>query len=127
MEAHAQPAHARTVLVVDDDAATRTFEEDLLRLAGYAVRKAASGGAALMHVAAAPIDAIVLDYWLPGSGGMTMCRRLREYIAADVPIIMVTADHTVGLEDLARNAGATGFLRKPFLAAELLEQLPPPT
>jgi len=119
MQTQEQPTPARTILVVDDDEATRTFEEDLLLLAGYTVRKVASGAAALASVVAAPIDVILPDYWLPATGGVTLCRRLQEYIAADVPIIIITADHTPGIEGLARDAGATGLLLKPFLAAEL--------
>lgn len=118
---------ARTILVVEDDEVTRSFEEELLLLDGYTVLSAASGAAALAHIAAAPIAVILVDYRLPDIDGVTLCRRLREQVGQDVPIILVTADRGPGLEGVARDAGATGFLLKPFLPLDLLDQIARPT
>ena len=125
--AQLQGANARTVLVIEDDEDTRAFEEDLLAMEGYAVLGAASGQAALAQVAAHRIDVILLDRRLPDADGIELCRRLREHVDGVVPIILVTADHSPGLEAAAREAGATTFVRKPFLPDDLLGLLPRPT
>ncbi len=126
---HAQPqrSNARTVLVIEDDEDTRQFVEDLLVMAGYAVLGAASGQAALAHVAAHRIDVILLDRRLPDADGVTLCHRLREHVDGVVPIILVTADRAPGLEAAARAAGVTDVLLKPYLPPDLLGRLPPPT
>ncbi len=125
--AHLQGANARTVLVIEDDEDTRQFVEDLLIMSGYAVLGAASGQAALAHVAAHRIDVILLDRRLPDADGVTLCPRLREHVDGGLPIILVTADRSPGLEAASRAAGATDFLLKPYLPADLLGRLPPPT
>ena len=125
--AHPQGAHARTVLVIEDDEDTRQFVEDILTMSGYAVLGAASGKAALAQVAAHAIDVILLDRRLPDADGLELCVRLRDLVDGAVPIIIVTADRSRGLEAAARDAGATDFLRKPYLPADLLRRLPPAT
>jgi DNA-binding response OmpR family regulator len=125
--AQLQGSNARTVLVIEDDEDTRQFVEDLLIMSGYAVLGAATGQAALTHVAAQRIDVILLDRRLPDADGVMLCPRLREHIDGVVPIILVTADRSPGLEAAARAAGATDFLLKPYLPADLLGRLPPPT
>jgi len=122
-----QGANACTVLVIEDDEATRQFVEDLLIMSGYAVIGAASGQAALAHVASRGFDVILLDRRLPDADGVTLCRSLREHVDSGVPIILVTADRSPGLEAASRAAGATDFLLKPYLPADLLRRLPPPT
>ncbi len=127
LNAQPQGADARTVLVIEDDEDTREFVEDLLSMAGYMVLGAASGKAALAQVAAHPIDVILLDRRLPDADGIELCRRLRGQVDSAVPIILVTADRSPGLEAAARDAGATDFLPKPYLPADLLGRLPSPT
>lgn len=122
-----QDATARTVLVIEDDEDTLHFVEDLLIMSGYAVLGAASGQAALAHLAGHGIDVILLDRRLPDVDGVVLCRRLREHIDGVVPVIIVTADRSPGLEAAARAAGATDFLLKPYLPADLLRRLPPAT
>ena len=125
--AQLQGSNARTVLVIEDDEDTRQFVEDLLIMAGYAVLGAASGQAALAHVVSQRIDVILLDRRLPDVDGVTLCSRLREHVDGVVPIILVTADRSPGLEAAGRAAGATDFLLKPYLPADLLGRLPAPT
>jgi len=115
-----QPPAASTILVVEDDDATRNFYEDLLMMEGYRVVSAATGHLAMVQVAAQSMDAIVLDYRLPDATGEHVCRQIRTVVASNVPILMVTADQSPGLEAEARAAGATAFLAKPFDPDELL-------
>ena len=77
-----------TVLLVEDDPATRQGLELALRL-GYGVRPAGTGEAALRDVREAKVDVVVLDVMLPGLDGFEVCRRLHD--DGNLPIIMLTA------------------------------------
>src|SRR3712207_4094921 len=84
---------AATILVVEDDAATREFFVDLLDMAGYQSRVAASGADALAQVAQHPVQVVLLDQRLPDMDGLDLGRALRASMAATVPMILLTADH----------------------------------
>ncbi|MGH3269380.1 MAG: response regulator, partial [Trebonia sp.] len=78
------------VLVVDDDAAVRQSLSTALGRDGYEVLAADSGGAALAHMAATSVDAIVLDVAMREPNGLEVCRRLRSR-GDRTPILMLTA------------------------------------
>jgi two-component system phosphate regulon response regulator PhoB len=112
------------ILVVDD-------EEDILELlrynlsqAGYGVRTAASGEAALRMTTEDLPDLMVLDLMLPGIDGLEVTRRLKKNSdTARFPIIMLTAkgeesDVVVGLE-----MGADDYVTKPFSPKILLARV----
>ena len=67
--------------------------------------------------------AVLLDLRLPDLDGFAVCRQLRATGHGDLPIILVTADHTAHLERQAVDIGVTSVLRKPFLPEALLERL----
>jgi CheY-like chemotaxis protein len=101
----------RTVLVVDDDAATRKLYQAFLGQA-YEVRAADSGVGAVELVESEPIDVIVMDLNLPGLDGwmaMSLIRARRP----NLPFLIVTSLTDGDLEARAKNAGASAFLRKP--------------
>jgi DNA-binding response OmpR family regulator len=93
-----------------------------LRDAGYAVRQAADGQAALRQLADDAVDLVILDLMLPDLNGLDICRRLRarqDYL----PVMMLTAksaefDRVLGLE-----VGADDYLTKPFSIRELLARV----
>jgi two-component system response regulator MprA len=116
------PVPAR-ILVVEDDAATSEFFVDLLSMAGYATHVAASGQAALAVLRAHPVNVVLLDRWLPDMDGLAVCRAIRAAIDATVPIILLTAERSPGLEVAAQDAGITTYLLKPFLPDVLLERV----
>jgi CheY-like chemotaxis protein len=78
------------VLVVDDDAAVRRSLSTALGRDGYEVQAADGGAAALAHLAAAAVDAVVLAVALPEPNGLEVCRRLRTR-GDRTPILMLTA------------------------------------
>ena len=110
------------LLVVEDDPRLAAVLARGLRENGYAVDRAADGGAALDHLHNNEYDAVVLDLMIPGIDGMEVCRRLRAERAA-VPVLMLTARDS--LDDRVRglDAGADDYLTKPFAFAELLARL----
>ena len=112
------------VLVVEDEAAIREMVAFALRKAEFEVTLAADAGAALVAIADAPPDLILLDWMLPGLSGLDLARRLRgEPGGGEVPIIMLTArgeeiDRVHGLE-----AGVDDYVVKPFSTRELVARI----
>jgi two-component system KDP operon response regulator KdpE len=109
------------VLIVDDEIQIRRLLGSMLEEAGYRVRKAETGKAALAEAAARPPDIIVLDLGLPDQSGIEVLKQLREWNHAPVLILSV-----LGEEDnkvAALDAGADDYLTKPFGESELLARL----
>lgn len=109
------------VLVVEDDPSIMDVTAFALERAGHAVRRAASGEAALDAFARAAPDIVVLDVGLPGMDGLEVCRRVRAEggAARDVPILFLSArdeeiDRVLGLE-----IGGDDYVTKPFSPREL--------
>jgi class 3 adenylate cyclase/CheY-like chemotaxis protein len=112
-----------TILVVDDTPQNIRLLEAMLVPAGYAVRGASSGEAALVLIAEAPPDIVLLDLIMPGIDGHEVCRRVRQMPNGTVlPVIMVTS---LGDEQKVRaiEAGADDFIARPIHAAELLARI----
>ena len=110
------------VLVVDDDAAVRRSLATALSRDGYEVLSAESGTVALAEVAAAGVDAIVLDIAMPDPNGLEVCRRIRAR-GDHTPILMLTARDLVDDRVAGLDAGADDYLAKPFALAELRARL----
>ena len=106
------------ILVVDDDAAILTFISMALSDEGYEVFTAEDGLSALELVLAQHPDLILLDMRMPGVDGRAFIQIYKERPDADIPIILMTADHS------DRNALADlpieGYLAKPFDLDDLL-------
>ena len=112
---------ARTVLVVEDEPKILQVVRDYLVDAGFTVRTAADGPAALATARAVRPDLVVLDLGLPGLDGIDVARELHR--RSPVPIIMLTArgdevDRVLGLE-----LGADDYLVKPFSPRELVARV----
>jgi two-component system, OmpR family, response regulator len=110
------------VLVVEDDAKMAAAIRRGLRFEGLVVDVASGGEQALRMAGATEYDAVVLDVMMPGLDGFETCRRLRAN-GVWVPVLMLTARHSV--EDRVRglDGGADDYLTKPFSLAELLARL----
>jgi len=111
-----------TILVVDDEPRVRESLKLALELEGYRVRTAADGLKAVMALADAPADAVVLDVAMPFVDGLEACRRLRA-AGSRVPILMLTARDTVDDRVAGLEAGADDYLAKPFALRELVARL----
>ncbi len=111
----------KTVLVVDDEPKIVDVVREYLEHAGFSVRTAGDGPAALERARALSPDLIVLDLGLPGLDGLDVARQLRR--SSRVPVIILTArgdevDRIVGLE-----LGADDYLVKPFSPRELVARV----
>ncbi len=110
-----------TVLMAEDDPAAAEMLEVLLEKAGYRVRVAMDGQAALDALDEGPApDVILLDWMLPRISGLEVCRKIRErWDALCLPILMVTAKADSESKSAAFEAGANDYITKPFFGAEL--------
>ncbi|HKE15016.1 MAG TPA: sigma-54 dependent transcriptional regulator [Kofleriaceae bacterium] len=107
------------VLVVDDEAGTRTALRELLRGQGYEVDLAADGAAALERLAELPPDVVVTDLDMPRMDGMELIARLHES-HGELPIIVVTSATEIRSAVAAMRAGAADYVTKPVDFDELL-------
>ena len=113
-----------SVLVVEDEDALATLLRYNLEREGFEPRLAGDGDEALIAVDERLPDVVVLDWMLPKTSGVEVCRRLRSRRETrNVPIIMLTArgeesDRIRGLE-----TGADDYVVKPFSMAELIARI----
>src|ERR671935_126816 len=111
----------RSILVVEDEMKIARLVRDYLVDAGFEVRVAADGEAALASARGSRPDLVVLDLGLPGQDGLDVTRELRRSSA--LPIVILTArgdeaDRIVGLE-----LGADDYVVKPFSPKELVARV----
>jgi two-component system phosphate regulon response regulator PhoB len=112
------------IAVVEDEAALVELLRYNFEKEGFRVTTAADGEAALVTVAEAKPDLVILDWMLPHVSGLEVCRQLRRKAETrDLPIIMLTArgeetDKVRGLE-----VGADDYVAKPFSPSELVARV----
>lgn len=103
------------ILIVDDDAASRTILRDVLEGAGYTVDEAADGVEALRRLAETTVHCVITDILMPNMDGYRLCYEIRNSPQlSQLPVIVHTATYTAaGDEKLASELGADRFIRKP--------------
>jgi signal transduction histidine kinase/ligand-binding sensor domain-containing protein/CheY-like chemotaxis protein/HPt (histidine-containing phosphotransfer) domain-containing protein len=118
------PALHGRVLVVEDQALNREVATGMLASLGVVVDTVGNGREALLALAAAPFDLVLMDCEMPVMDGYTATAqwRAREPVGARLPIIALTADATSEGRAAALAAGMDGHLAKPF-SREALEQI----
>lgn len=99
------------ILIVDDEAAIRELLQDYFELEGYRVSTAENGQAALKKVEAGP-DLILLDINMPGLDGLSVCRRIRQFVSC--PILFLTARVEDADKLIGFGAGGDDYIVKPF-------------
>jgi DNA-binding response OmpR family regulator len=110
------------ILIAEDDNVIAEFVAQGLREAGYAVEVVANGQEALKKALDGGYDAAVMDVMLPGLDGLSAIEQLRaKHIA--MPVLILSARHTVDDRVRGLQAGGDDYLTKPFAFAELLARL----
>jgi CheY-like chemotaxis protein len=105
----------KRVLIVDDEAETRTVLREFLEQAGYASAEAANGLEALAQAERLLPHAILLDIRMPDLDGFEVCRRLKANPGTKlIPVIIVTAVQNDTLNRLAYEVGALACIVKPL-------------
>jgi two-component system, chemotaxis family, chemotaxis protein CheY len=112
-------------LVVDDFSTMRRIVRNLLKELGFTnVDEAEDGVAAMQKLRAGSFDFIVSDWNMPNMTGIELLRAVRgDPALKHLPVLMVTAEARKENIVEAAQAGASGYIVKPFTAATLDEKL----
>lgn len=113
-----------SILVVDDEADSRSLLTGLLASEGYDVRAADSGRLGLASVDAWLPEIILLDIRMQGMDGFEVCRRLKVSDKSQcVPVIFITAASDLEERVKGLAVGAVDYISKPFQREELLARV----
>jgi len=112
---------AGRILVVDDDPQIRRVMRVTLTGHGYEVDDATNGEAALEKMREHRFDLVLLDFNMPGMGGIETCREMRRN--SEIAIIMLTVRDTETDKVAALDAGADDYVTKPFGTSELMARI----
>lgn len=110
------PAH---ILIVDDEAVTRTGLRRILSRAGYAVTEAATAQEALDTLREQRFELVITDLQMPGMDGFELLQALKQR-GSQLPVVMLTGHGTMETVVQALRHGVNDFLTKPYQPEELL-------
>lgn len=112
-------------LVVDDFSTMRRIVRNLLKDLGFSnVDEAEDGAVALQKLKAAAFDFVISDWNMPNMDGLALLQSIRaDDTLKKLPVLMVTAEGKKENIVAAAQAGASGYVVKPFTAATLDEKL----
>ncbi len=112
-------------LVVDDFSTMRRIVRNLLKELGFAnVDEAEDGAVALQKLKSSPYYFVVTDWNMPNMDGLTLLQSIRRtHELKHLPVLMITAEAKKENIIAAAQAGASGYVVKPFTAATLAEKL----
>ena len=112
-------------LVVDDFSTMRRIVRNLLKELGFTnVDEAEDGQIALQKLNSLPFDFVVTDWNMPNMDGLTLLQKIRATPSLKhLPVLMITAEAKKENIIAAAQAGASGYIVKPFTAGTLSEKL----
>ncbi|MCF8364156.1 MAG: response regulator [Bacteroidales bacterium] len=111
----------KTILVVDDSEPIRQAVSYMLRSKGINVLQGEDGNDALRHFNGTPIHLLITDLHMPNMDGIGLIkevRKMEDY--SRIPILVLTTESQVSMKMEARQAGATGWIVKPFESEKLI-------
>ena len=112
------------ILVVDDDQNLRELLTDILSNNGYKVQAAQDGRAALDALKKSRFDLVILDMHMPNVNGIDVLKVMRVSPATrKLPVLMCTSETLIREVEAAYQAGADGYVVKPYSAAKLLDKV----
>jgi len=112
----------KSIMVVDDTRSMRKMVAAVLEGAGYEVSEAGDGVEALQLAQSRRFDLVVTDHNMPRMDGVTLVRELRQIGAYDdVALIVLSTEVDPALKQKGREAGATGWMAKPFDPERMLD------
>ena len=110
------------ILLIEDEDQIAGFVTRGLREEGFVVERAADGEEAWHCLKHGAWDVVLLDWWLPGTDGLSLLRRFRQ-IGNATPVLFLTARDSVSDRVQGLDAGADDYLCKPFAFEELLARI----
>jgi len=111
----------KRIMTVDDSSTVRSVLNMALSGAGYQVIEAHDGQDAVEKLAQTDIDLLVTDLNMPNMGGVELIKLVRQQPGKRfMPIIMLTSDGQKEMKAAGKQAGASGWVTKPFKPQQLL-------
>ena len=108
----------KKVFIFDDNTDILELCTFILEDAGYEIKTSSTSNNIIDQVSAYTPDIIFMDNWLPDVGGIEATRELKAHeVLKNIPVIYFSANNDV--MSLADQAGADGYLSKPFDIQEL--------
>lgn len=116
---------SKTALIVDDSPTMRQMVSFTLTNAGFTVIEAADGKEAVTKVVGGQkLDIVVTDLNMPEMDGITLIKELRRLSTFKfTPILMLTTESALEKKQAGKEAGATGWIVKPFNPEVLLKTI----
>jgi CheY-like chemotaxis protein len=111
-----------TILLADDSPHAQRMGERILREEGFEVASAAEQVAGLKMVTDIDPDLVIADAFLPGGGGLALCRHVKKF-HSHVRVILTAGQLETLDENEARAAGCDAVLRKPFEASMVMSTI----
>ncbi len=111
-----------SILTVDDSPSIRQMVAFTLKNAGYQVIEAADGREGLERAREKTVNLVLTDQNMPNLDGIGLVKALRGLPAySTTPILILTTESSDAMKAKGREAGATGWLVKPFDPMRLIE------
>ena len=111
----------KVILTADDSASMRQMVSFTIQNAGYEVIEAVDGLDALQKIEGKSIDMVVTDLNMPNLDGIELIKKLRAHPDHKfVPIVLLTTESQAEKKQEGRQAGATGWIVKPFKPEQLV-------
>ena len=107
------------ILIVDDNRDICELMQLILQVAGFRVSTTENSADVLPLVTTNHFDALLLDYWMPETTGVELCRQVRTFDQG-TPILICSGAVTKADRDAAELAGAQGYVEKPFIPEDLI-------
>ena len=115
---------AKTILIVDDSESIREVVNFTLENEGYNVLVGVDGQDALKFLDGTAIDLVITDLHMPNMDGIGLIKEVRNNPTYQrIPILFLTTESQVNKKMEAKDAGATGWIIKPFVPAKLIEAI----
>ncbi|HEX8949095.1 MAG TPA: response regulator [Dissulfurispiraceae bacterium] len=113
---------AKTVLIVDDSVSMRQLVSFALKDAGYEVIAAVNGKDALVKLDGAKVQLVITDLNMPEMDGIELIKQVRRKPGCKfIPIVMLTTESQEGKKQEGKQAGASGWIVKPFAPEQLID------
>ncbi len=112
----------KKIFIVDDEPYIIMIIQDKLQKAGYEVISLRTGKGALDMIKTSKPDLIIMDWMLPGTSGIDICKMLKAAPeTCETPIFMLTAKGQESDEELGFQCGIDHYITKPFSPKSLLK------
>jgi two-component system chemotaxis response regulator CheY len=113
---------SNNILIVDDSASMRQLVSFAIKDAGYGVMEAVNGKDALTKASGAKMDMVITDLNMPEMDGIELIKQLRGKAGYKfTPIVMLTTESQEEKKIAGKQAGASGWIVKPFNPEQLVE------